>query len=102
MLDLGWFKREVRYCLKPNGVANDRRQVAGRYKDSSDFMMDMGVWTENLSLPAVLNECLVQSYSGTIACFPIPGAWVARALKTYAQSELSLSARPTTATRSLS
>jgi alpha-L-fucosidase 2 len=73
MLDLEWFKREVRYCLVPNGVANDRvRQIDGRYKDSTDFdfMMRMGVWTENLSLPAVLNECLLQSFTGTIHLFP--------------------------------
>jgi hypothetical protein len=35
-----------------------------------DFMMRMGVWTENLSLPAVLNECLLQSYTGVIRLFP--------------------------------
>ena len=35
-----------------------------------DFMMRMGVWTENLSLPAVLNECLLQSYDGVIRLFP--------------------------------
>jgi hypothetical protein len=73
MLDLDWFKREVRYCLLPNGVCGDRvRQVGGRYKDSThyDFMMQMGIWTENLSLPAVINECLLQSYSGTIRLFP--------------------------------
>ena len=72
-LDLDWFKREVRYCLLPNGVANDRvRQVDGRYDDATDFdfMMRMGVWTENLSLPAVLNECLLQSYTGVIRLFP--------------------------------
>jgi hypothetical protein len=73
ILDLDWFKREVRYCLLPNGVANDRaRQIGGRYHDetSFDFMMRMGVWTENLSLPAVLNECLLHSYSGIIRLFP--------------------------------
>ncbi len=73
MLDLEWFKREVRYCLLPNGVANDRvRQAGGRYRDSTDFdfMMRMGIWTENLSLPAVLNECLLQSYTGAIRLFP--------------------------------
>jgi hypothetical protein len=73
MLDLEWFKREVRYCRLPNGVANDRvRQIDGRYRDETnpDFMMQMGVWTENLSLPAVLNECLMQSYTGTIRLFP--------------------------------
>jgi len=33
-------------------------------------MMPMGVWIENLSLPAVLNECMMQSYTGTIRLFP--------------------------------
>jgi alpha-L-fucosidase 2 len=33
-------------------------------------MMRMGVWTENLSLPAVINECLMQSYDGVIRLFP--------------------------------
>jgi hypothetical protein len=33
-------------------------------------MMRMGVWTENLSLPAVINECLLQSYAGVIRLFP--------------------------------
>jgi hypothetical protein len=73
ILDLDWFKREVRYCLLPNGVANDRvRQTGGRYRDetSFDFMMRMGVWTENLSLPAVINECMLQSYAGVIRLFP--------------------------------
>jgi alpha-L-fucosidase 2 len=73
MLDLQWFKQEVRYCLMPNGIVQDRvRQVGGRYKDSTnfDFMVHMGVWTENLSLPSVLNECLLQSYSGTLRFFP--------------------------------
>ncbi|HZQ52520.1 MAG TPA: hypothetical protein VFB14_09995 [Bryobacteraceae bacterium] len=73
MLDLDWFKREVRYCLMPNGIVQDRvRQTGGRYKDTTDFdfMMRMGVWTENLSLPAVLNECLLQSYTGTLRLFP--------------------------------
>jgi alpha-L-fucosidase 2 len=73
MLDLNWFKGEVRYSSLPNGITNDRiRQVGGRYNDSTnfDFMMNMGVWTENLSLPAVLNECMMQSYSGIIRLFP--------------------------------
>ncbi len=72
-LDLEWFKREVRYCLMPNGVANDRvRQIGGRYSDRTDFdfMMRMGIWTENLSLPAVVNECMLQSYAGVIRLFP--------------------------------
>jgi len=73
MLDLEWFKGQVQYCLLPNGVANDRvRQIGGRYEDSTnfDFMMEMGIWTENLSLPVVLNECMMQSYTGTIRLFP--------------------------------
>lgn len=73
MLDLEWFKKQVRYCLVPDGTAGDRvRQMGGRYSDSTpfDFMMRMGVWTENLALPAVLNECLLQSYTGTIRLFP--------------------------------
>jgi len=73
MLDLDWFKREVRYCLAPLGTANDRlRQTGGRYRDETDYdyMMRMGVWTENLSLPAVINECLMQSYDGVIRLFP--------------------------------
>ncbi|MGC4048837.1 MAG: hypothetical protein QM757_04860 [Paludibaculum sp.] len=73
MLDLDWFKREVRYCTTPLGIANDRlRQTGGRYRDETnyDYMMEMGVWTENLSLPAVLNECLLQSYSGVLRLFP--------------------------------
>jgi len=73
MLDLEWFKREVRYSQIPSGVANDRvRQIGGRYRDSTsfDFMMRMGIWTENLALPAVINECLLQSADGVIRLFP--------------------------------
>ncbi len=73
MLDLDWFKREVRYSQVPNGVTQDRvRQIDGRYRDSTntDFMVNMGVWTENLALPAVLNECMMQSYAGVIRLFP--------------------------------
>jgi alpha-L-fucosidase 2 len=73
MLDVNWFRREVRYCTLPNGVVQDRaRQINGRYTDTTDFdfMMRMGIWTENLSLPVVLNECMMQSYSGTIRLFP--------------------------------
>ena len=73
MLDLAWFKRQVRYCTLPNGTAQDRvRRIGGRYRDTTnfDFMMRMGVWIENLSLPAVINECLLQSYTGVIRLFP--------------------------------
>jgi hypothetical protein len=73
MLDLDWFKKEVQYCRLPNGVVCDRvRQIDGRYTDNTnfDFMMRMGIWMENLSLPAVLNECMMQSYTGTLRLFP--------------------------------
>ncbi|MGH7870457.1 MAG: glycosyl hydrolase family 95 catalytic domain-containing protein, partial [Candidatus Dormibacteraceae bacterium] len=73
MLDLDWFKNQVRYCNLSDSIANDRiRQVGGRYDDSTDFdfMMRMGVWTENFSLPGVLNECMMQSYTGIIRLFP--------------------------------
>jgi alpha-L-fucosidase 2 len=32
--------------------------------------MRMGFWSENFSLPAVLNECMMQSYAGCIRVFP--------------------------------
>lgn len=73
ILNLDWFKGQVRYCLLPNGIANDRvRQSGGRYSDQTDFdfMMRMGVWVENFSLPAVLNECMLQSYDGVLRFFP--------------------------------
>ncbi len=73
MLDLAWFKDEVRYCQVPNGIVQDRvRQTGGRYTETTnfDFMMRMGIWTENLALPAVLNECMLQSYSGVLRLFP--------------------------------
>jgi hypothetical protein len=73
MLDLQKFKRQINYCLLPNGTASDRAmQVHGRYSDLTNFgfMDNMGIWFENFALPAVINECLMQSYSGTIRLFP--------------------------------
>ncbi len=73
MLDLERFKRQINYCLMPNGTASDRvMQVHGRYNDQSNygFMDRMGVWFENFALPVVINECLMQSYNGTIRLFP--------------------------------
>ena len=72
-LDLEQFKNQVFYCLMPNGTATDMvTQTNGRYSDGSDFtyMSRMGVWVENFALPAVINECLMQSYSGAIRLFP--------------------------------
>ena len=34
------------------------------------YMGGMGVWFENFALPAVINECLMQSYDGQIRLFP--------------------------------
>jgi hypothetical protein len=73
MLDIERFKRQVNYCLMPNGTASDRvMQVHGRYSDQTNygFMDRMGVWFENFALPVVINECLMQSYNGTIRLFP--------------------------------
>ena len=73
MLDLERFKQQVNYSLLPNGTASDRvMQVHGRYSDKTDygFMDKMGVWFENFGLPVVVNECLMQSYNGTIRLFP--------------------------------
>jgi alpha-L-fucosidase 2 len=73
MLDLEDFKRQINYCLLPNGTATDMAmQVHGRYNDFSDYgyMADMGIWLENFALPAVIDECLMQSYDGTIRLFP--------------------------------
>ncbi len=73
ILDLEKFKRQINYCLLPNGTASDRAiQVHGRYNDFGNygFMDHMGVWFENFALPAVINECLMQSYNGEIRLFP--------------------------------
>jgi hypothetical protein len=47
-------------------------QVHGRYSDGTNygFMDKMGVWFENFALPVVVNECMMQSYNGTIRLFP--------------------------------
>jgi len=73
MLDLERFKWQVNYSLLPNGTATDMvMQVHGRYSDQTkfDFMANMGIWFENFGLPAVINECLLQSYDGTLHLFP--------------------------------
>lgn len=73
MLDLERFKRQVNYCLLPNGTTSDRvMQVHGRYSDTTPYgyMDKMGIWFENFALPVVVNECLMQSYNGTIRLFP--------------------------------
>jgi len=82
ILDFEAFKREIRYCRIPNGTYTDRaRQVGLRFSDDVNFdqLSRMGIWVENFSLPAVINECLIQSYSGVIRLFPnIEGLGYAR------------------------
>ncbi|MBB6735013.1 glycosyl hydrolase family 95 catalytic domain-containing protein [Cohnella zeiphila] len=72
-LDLERFKRQIAYCLLPNGTCTDRLlESGGRYSDETDFdyMGGMGIWFENFALPAVINECLLQSYNGVLRFFP--------------------------------
>lgn len=73
ILDLEKFKRQITYCMLPNGTCTDRVLMSGgRYSDTTDFdfMSRMGVWFENFSLPGVINECLLQSYNGILRLFP--------------------------------
>lgn len=73
MLDIEKFKRQINYSLLPNGTATDMvMQTGGRYSDETEYgyMKNMGIWFENFALPAVINECLMQSYNGTIRLFP--------------------------------
>lgn len=73
LLDLERFKRQINYCLLPNGTCTDMvLQVHGRYQDVTrfDFMAPMGIWLENFALPVVVNECLLQSYNGVLRLFP--------------------------------
>lgn len=76
MLDLEAFKRQIRYATLPNGTVTDAvLQIGGRYSDNTDYMYmgPMGIWIENFALPAVINECLMQSYDGIIRLFPNTG-----------------------------
>lgn len=73
LLDIEKFKRQIEYCLLPNGTCTDKvLQIHGRYRNSTgfDYMADMGVWFENFSLPLVINECLLQGYNGELRFFP--------------------------------
>jgi hypothetical protein len=73
VLDIERFKRQVAYCTLPDGTCADMvLQVHGRYTHDLpfDFMAPMGIWFENFSLPLVVNECMLQSYTGTLRFFP--------------------------------
>lgn len=72
-LDLEKFKRHVRYCTLPNETVTDRVTLrGGRYYDdvSMDFMSRMGIWVENFSLYAVVNECLLWGHTDVAVLFP--------------------------------
>ena len=73
VLDIEKFKRQIRYCNLPNGACADMAlQSHGRYEDVTefDFMGPMGIFVENFGLPVVINECLLQSYTGILRLFP--------------------------------
>ncbi|MCE5250387.1 glycoside hydrolase family 95 protein [bacterium] len=73
ILDLEKFKRQIEYCLIPNGTCIDKvLQIHGRYTNGTpyDWMGLMGNWFENFSLPLVIDECLLQSYNGELRLFP--------------------------------
>lgn len=73
MLDLDAFKRQIRYATLPGGTVTDAvLETGGRYDDLTDYMYmaPMGIWFENFALPAVINECLMQSYDGIVRLFP--------------------------------
>ena len=72
-LDLEKFKRHVRYCQLPNKTVTDRVTLrGGRYWDNvnCDFMSRMGIWVENFSLHAVVNECLLWGHNDVAVLFP--------------------------------
>ena len=73
VLDLEKFKRHVAYCLLPNETATDRAsQSGGRYAPTKelDFMSRMGIWIENFSLYAVIDECLIHGHTDVTVLFP--------------------------------
>jgi hypothetical protein len=73
LLDLDKFKRQLRYCQTPNGTFTDMTlEAGGRYADSTpnDYMKRIGIWVENFALPVVINESLLQSYTGELRLFP--------------------------------
>lgn len=73
MLDLDKFIGQIEYCRLPNGTCTKKLlQVHGRYSNTTPFnvLADDGIWIENFGLPAVVNECLLQSYTGELRLFP--------------------------------
>ena len=59
--------------MMPNGTVADRSTLSGgRYPAnlSTDFMIRMGIWFENFSLYAVIDECLIWGHTDTVELFP--------------------------------
>ena len=73
LLDLEKFKRELRYDQMPDGTFTDMLlEAGGRNEDSTpdDMMKLYGIWIENFAIPVVINECMLQSYTGELRLFP--------------------------------
>jgi hypothetical protein len=73
LLDLEKFKRELRYDQLPDGTFTDMLlEAGGRNQDTTpdDLMKYYGIWIENFAIPVVVNECLLQSYTGEVRFFP--------------------------------
>ena len=98
LLDLERFKRQINYCLLPNGACTDMALNAlGRYSDTTpfDFMRNMGIWFENFALPVVINECLLQSVRRRVTPLPELAAGSRRRVSHVARcGPRSWSARP--------
>jgi alpha-L-fucosidase 2 len=73
LLDLEKFKRELRYDQMPDGTFTDMLlEAGGRNEDTTpeDLVKFYGIWVENFAIPLVINECLLQSYTGELRFFP--------------------------------
>jgi len=73
LLDLETFKRELRYDQMPDGTFTDMLlEAGGRNEDTTpnDLMKFYGIWIENFAIPVVINECMLQSYTGELRLFP--------------------------------
>jgi hypothetical protein len=73
LLDLEKFKRQIVYCLLPNGTCTDMvLQVGGRYLDHTpfDYMARMGILVRELLAAGRDQRMLLQSYTGELRLFP--------------------------------
>ena len=81
-LDLEKFKRQIDYCLLPNGTCTDMLlQVGGRYLDVTpfDYMARMGIWFEDFSLPSSSTSACSRTAPESCGCSPTgPPAWTPR------------------------